>query len=395
MIWVGWWIIRSSLEPAPLRVGVLFSLTGTMAISETSLAEATEMAIEELNAQGGLLGRRIEMVRVDGQSDWGVFAREAERLITEEHVSALFACWTSACRKSVKPVVENLNHLMFYPVQYEGLEASTNIVYTGSTPNQQIIPGTQWMMQEFGKRVYIVGSDYVFPRTANFITRDLILASDGEVVREVYRPLGDTAFQAIAEDIRRQRPDVIINTINGDSNRPFFEALARAGLEDIPVMSFSVAEAELKALGSALFHPNHYMTWSYFQSLDSPENQSFVQRYLARFGADKVTSDPVESVYTSVLLWAQAVEQAGRPDPEAVRRTIGRQSVSSPSGIASIDRHTQHTWKMVRIGKAQPDGQIVQVFATDRPVRPVPYPGYRSRSSWRDVERDIAELLNP
>lgn len=395
LIWAGWMGIRSGFgEQPPIRVGVLFSLTGTMAISETSLVEATQLAIEEVNARGGILGRHVEMVLVDGKSDWDVFAQEANRLITEENVSAIFACWTSACRKSVKPVVERLNHLMFYPVQYEGLEASPNIVYTGSAPNQQIIPGTQWMMQQFGKRVYLVGSDYVFPRTANFITRDLILASGGDVVREVYRPLGDTLFSEIVDDIRQQSPDVILNTINGDSNRPFFEALARAGLQDIPVMSFSVAEAELIALGPELYHPRHYVTWSYFQSLDTPENQKFVQRYTARFGPHKVTSDPVEAAYVGVLLWAQAVEQAGRADPDAVRRTIGRQSVSSPSGIASVDRMTQHIWKMVRVGKAQQDGQIEQVHALDRPMRPVPYPGYRSRSDWTEVERSIADVLS-
>lgn len=394
-LWVLWLNFGSVWnEKPPIRVGVLFSLTGTMAISETSLAEATHLAIEEINDQGGILGRRVEIVQVDGKSDWDVFAREAERLILEEQVSVLFACWTSVCRKSVKPVIERLDHLMFYPVQYEGLEASPNIVYTGSAPNQQIIPGTQWMMQQFGKRVYLVGSDYIFPRTANIITRDLILASGGEVVREVYRPLGDTLFQDIIEDIRRTRPNIILNTINGDSNRPFFEALAREGLQDIPVMSFSVAEAELIALGPALYHPHHYVTWSYFQSIDSPENQQFVQRFRARFGEDKVTSDPVESAYVGVWLWAQAVQQAGRPDPYAVRRTIGRQSVLSPSGIASVDRLTQHIWKMVRVGKAQPDGQIAQVDAVDRPVRPVPFPGYRSRSDWREVEERIAEVLS-
>jgi len=390
-VWVG---IRNSVgNSQPIRIGVLFSLTGTMAISETSLVEATQLAIQEINARGGILGRQIEIVLVDGQSDWEVFAREAERLIVEEQVSALFACWTSACRKSVKPVVERHSHLLIYPLQYEGLEASPNIVYTGSAPNQQIIPGTQWMMQQFGKRVYLVGSDYVFPRTANFITRDLIVASGGFVVDEQYRPLGDTLFRDIVKGIRRVQPDVILNTINGDSNRPFFEELARAGLHGIPVMSFSVAESELRALGPALYHPQHYVTWSYFQSIDTPENQRFVQRYREKFGQDKVTSDPVEAAYVGVHLWARAVEQAGRTDPEAVRRTIGRQSVASPSGIASVDRLTQHLWKMVRVGKVRADGQIDEVYTIDRPMRPVPFPGYRSQSDWREVERSIAEEL--
>jgi urea transport system substrate-binding protein len=365
----------------PIRIGLLHSLTGTMAVSERPLVDAERLAVEEINARGGLLGRPVEMVIVDGQSNWETFAREAERLIGQEHVDALFACWTSACRKAVKPVVERHDHLMFYPVQYEGLEQSPNILYTGSAPNQQIIPGTRWALDTFGKRVYLIGSDYVFPRTANLMIRDLVSTGNGQVLAERYLPLGSRDMAAVVADIRRLKPDVVLNTLNGDSNAAFFDALIQAGLVNMPLVSFSVAEPEMAAWGGGRLG-RHYGVWSYFQSLPRPENRRFVQAFKKRYGADRVTSDPVEAAYVGVRLWAQAVVDAGSPEPDRVNPALLRESLDGPSEVEAVDADTRHLWKMVRVGKVKPDGQFVQVFASSRPLRPAPWPFYRSKEEW-------------
>lgn len=377
-----WIFLAQRPAPQPIRIGVLHSLTGTMATEEKPLVDAVKLAVEEINAAGGLLGRPVEMVVADGRSDDRVFAAEAERLIRSEKVSALFACWTSSCRKAVKPVVEKHRHLMFYPTQYEGMEQSPNIFYLGSTPNQQIIPGTLWALNTLGKRVYLIGSDYVFPRTANLIIRDLVTANHGTVMAERYRPLGDADFTAITAELRRLKPDVVLNTLNGDSNIRFFRQLHQAGLDALPIISFSTSEVGLKAIGPDAYHPNHYAVWSYFQSVPGETNQRFIAAFRARFGADRVTSDPIEATYTGVRLWAQAVRDADTDKPEQVNRAMLLQSTAAPSGIAAIDRATRHLWKQVHIGKARPDGQFNLVWSSEEAVRPMPFPDYRSQTEW-------------
>ena len=380
------------LRPAPavpIRIGVLHSLSGTMAVSERPLVDAVRLAVEEINAAGGLLGRPVKMLVADGRSDDRVFAAEAERLIVSDKVSVLFACWTSACRKAVKPVVEKHRNLMFYPLQYEGLEQSPAIYYTGSAPSQQIIPGTRWALDTLGKRVYLLGSDYLFPHAANLIIRDLVMANTGSVLAERYRPLGDADFDAVVAEIRALRPDVVLNTVNGDSNVHFFRALHEAGLGDVPVVSFSLAEDGLKAIGPAAFHPRHYAVWSYFQSIPGEANQRFVAAFRERYGADRVTSDPVEAAYVGVRLWAQAVRDAGTDEPEQVNRAMLLQSTAAPSGIAAVDRATRHLWKPVRIGKARTDGQFELIWNSGDALRPDPFPNYRSQSEW---QRRVTEL---
>lgn len=379
---VGIFLLARPAPEPPIRIGVLHSLSGSMAASERPLVDAVRLAVEEINAAGGLLGRRVEMLVADGRSDDAVFAAEAERLIGGEGVSALFACWTSGCRRAVKPVVERHRHLMFYPLQYEGLETSSALYYTGSVPNQQIIPGTMWALERFGKRAYLVGSDDVFPRAANLIIRDLVETNQGSVLAERYRPLGDADFGAVAAEIRALRPDVVLNTLNGDSNTHFFRALHAAGLGSVPVVSFSLAENGLQAIGPAAYHPNHYAVWSYFQSVPGEANARFVAAFRERYGADRVTSDPVEAAYVGVRLWAQAVSDAGTDAPEQVNRAMRLQSTSSPSGIAAVDRATRHLWKQARIGKARPDGQFELVWNSDGALRPNPFPDYRSRPEW-------------
>jgi urea transport system substrate-binding protein len=365
-------------------VGILHSLTGTMAISETSVAEATAMAIEEINQQGGLLGRKIEAIVVDGRSDWPTFAREAERLITEEKVSVIFGCWTSACRKTVKPVLEKYNHLLFYPVQYEGLEQSPNIVYTGATANQQLIPAVKWCFDHLGRKFFLVGSDYVFPRTANAIIKDQIAALRGEVVGEDYIRLGSRDVKEAVRKISQLRPDVILNTINGDTNVAFFRELRAAGItpKEVPTMSFSVAEDELHILGASEM-AGDYASWNYFQSIAGDANAAFVKNFKRKYGQQRVTDDPMEAGYFGVYLWAQAVTDVNSANVRAVRQAIKHQSFNAPEGLVYIDGENQHTWKTVRIGKIRKDGQFEIVWTSDRPVRPVPYPIFRLSTEWQ------------
>jgi urea transport system substrate-binding protein len=355
-----------------------------MAISETSVAEATAMAIEEINQQGGLLGRKIEAIVVDGRSDWPTFAREAERLITEEKVSVIFGCWTSACRKTVKPVLEKYNHLLFYPVQYEGLEQSPNIVYTGATANQQLIPAVKWCFDHLGRKFFLVGSDYVFPRTANAIIKDQIAALRGEVVGEDYIRLGSRDVKEAVRKISQLRPDVILNTINGDTNVAFFRELRAAGItpKEVPTMSFSVAEDELHILGASEM-AGDYASWNYFQSIAGDANAAFVKNFKRKYGQQRVTDDPMEAGYFGVYLWAQAVTDVNSANVRAVRQAIKHQSFNAPEGLVYIDGENQHTWKTVRIGKIRKDGQFEIVWTSDRPVRPVPYPIFRLRTEWQ------------
>lgn len=379
-----WYTLGESSSTKPIKVGVLHSLTGTMSTSERTVRDATLMAIDEINAKGGLLGRKIVPVVVDGKSDPKTFAAEAERLITAEKVSVIFGCWTSASRKTVRPILEQHNHLLFYPVQYEGLERSPNIAYTGAAPNQQILPAVNWCFQQLkARKFFLVGSDYVFPRTANAIIEAQVNALAGEVVGQEYILLGSDRVDAIVQKIVDAQPDVILNTINGDSNVAFFTALRRAGItsENIPTMSFSLAESELQSMNSEGI-AGDYAAWNYFQSVDRKENLAFVQRFKDKYGPNRVTDDPIEAGYFGVYLWAQAVEDAATDEVSAVRRNLPNQSFPAPQGIVSIDADNGHTWKTVRIGKILKDGQFEIVWTSGRPLRPIPYPIYRTPEQW-------------
>jgi urea transport system substrate-binding protein len=372
-----------SAPGAPLRIGVLHSLTGTMAASERPLVDAARLAVEEINAGGGVRGRPVEILVADARSDPATAAAEAERLIVEANVSALFGCWTSACRKAVLPVVEKHRHLLFYPLQYEGLEQSPNIVYTGLAPNQQILPGTRWALDRLGKKLYLLGSDYIFPRTANRMIRDLAQISGGRVLAERYRPLGDAGFGEIIAELKNMKPDVVLNTLNGDSNLHFFRALHVAGLDALPVMSFSVAEGQLRAMGLATVHPNHYAVWSYFRSVPGEANQRFVAAFRARYGEGRVTSGPIENAYVGVRLWAQAVREAGSGEPGLVNQFTVQQTIAAPSGLFAVDRSTRHAWRPVRIGKERADGGFDVVWESGVALRPMPFPDYRSPVAWQ------------
>ncbi|WAL62567.1 urea ABC transporter substrate-binding protein [Thermocoleostomius sinensis] len=362
-----------------IKVGVLHSLSGTMAISEKSVVDSTLLAIEEINNAGGVLGKQIQPIVEDGASDWPTFAEKARKLIEEDQVVVVFGCWTSASRKAVLPVFEEKNHMLFYPVQYEGQECSKNIFYTGAAPNQQIEPSVDWLLENKGTDFYLVGSDYVFPRTANTIIKAQLEAKNGTTVGEDYLPLGNTEVAPIIAKIRSALPNggVIYNTLNGDSNVAFFKQLKGAGLgpDRYPVMSVSIAEEEVKAIGTD-FLEGQYAAWNYFMTVDSPANTKFVDAFRAKYGNERVTNDPMEAGYISVNIWKQAVEQAGSEgtptDLEAVRQAAYGQTFEAPGGTVTMNTN-HHLSKTVRIGEVRDDGLFEIVYATDGPVDPVPW----------------------
>ncbi len=373
-------------KSAPIKVGILHSLSGTMAISETSLKDVALMAIDEINAAGGLLGRKVEPVVVDPASNWPLFAEKARELIQKEKVAVTFGCWTSVSRKSVLPVFEELNGLLFYPVQYEGEESSFNVFYTGAAPNQQAIPAVEYLMSKQGggaKRFVLLGTDYVYPRTTNKILR-YFLHDKGiadEDIMETYTPFGHSDYQTIVADIKKfasAKRTAVVSTINGDSNVPFYKELGNQGLkaQDIPVVAFSVGEEELRGVDTKPL-VGHLAAWNYFMSVDTPENKEFIAKWLAYVkknnlpGGDKrVTNDPMEATYIGIKMWAGAVEQAQSTDVDAVRQAIGYQKVKAPSGFEiAMDAKNHHLHKPVLIGEIRADGQFNVVWKTDGPIR--------------------------
>ena len=364
----------SSSDGDTIKVGILHSMSGTMAISEVSVKDAELMAIEEINAKGGVLGKKIEPVVEDGASDPAVFAEKAKKLIQQDKVATVFGCWTSASRKAVLPVFESLHGLLWYPVQYEGMESSPNIFYTGAAPNQQIVPAVEWLLQNKDKKVFLIGSDYVFPRTANKIIKAELEAKGGELVGEEYTPMGHTDYSTIINKIKETKPDIVFNTLNGDSNVAFFKQLKDAGIssKDLTTCSVSVAEEEVRGIGADNM-AGHLVSWNYYQTTDTPENALFVKNYKAKYGEDRVTDDPIEAGYNAVYLWAAAVEKAGTTDVEKVKEAAKDLEFKAPEGTVKISGENQHLWKTVRIGEVQPDGSIKEIWSTPSPVKPDPY----------------------
>ncbi|SEQ84658.1 urea-binding protein [Treponema bryantii] len=357
-----------------VKVGILHSLSGTMAISETSVRDAELLAINEINAKGGVLGKQIEVVQEDGASEPQIFAERARKLIQSDKVATIFGCWTSASRKAVKPVVEETGALLWYPVQYEGMEMSPNIMYMGAAPNQQAVPAVDFCTEKFGKKIFLVGSDYVFPRTANKIIKAQLDYLGGTVAGEEYTPMGHTDFATIVSKIKAAKPDCIINTLNGDSNVAFFKQLTDAGItaSTIPVMSFSIAEEEVGGVGIENLK-GHYVAWNYYQTTETPENSAFVAAYKKAYGEKRVTDDPIEAGYIGVYLWAMACEKAGSFDVEKVKAAAKGLSFAAPEGTVTLDGDNQHIYKPVRIGKINETGLIDEVWATSGAVKPDPY----------------------
>lgn len=385
LITIGGWVVIKNKPTGTIRVGVLHSLSGTMAISERHVKEATLLAIDHINRQGGIDGRLIEPVIADGRSDWPTFAVQAQRLIREKKVSAIFGCWTSASRKTIKPIIEKNNHLLFYPVQYEGLENSPNIIYAGASPNQQIIPAVRWSFTNMGKRFFLVGADYIFPRAANEIIKSEAVVLGADIVGEAYVKLGDTQINHVIEQIKTSNPDIIFNTINGGTNREFFRELSYAGItaDTIPVMSFSVAEKEVEVIGAKIAE-GHFACWNYFQSIDTKKNRQFVHAFKAKYGVSATVSDPMVAAYSAVFFWAQAVKEAGTDAPQNVLRHLKGKSLESAQGRITIDVENNHTWRHARIGKLMENGQFEIVWQSEHIIRPQPYPAYRGQYQWKE-----------
>jgi urea transport system substrate-binding protein len=391
-----------SQSASPIKVGILHSLSGTMAISETALKDTALMTIDAINAKGGVMGRKLEAVVVDPASNWPLFAEKARQLTTQDKVSVVFGCWTSVSRKSVLPVFKETNNLLFYPVQYEGEELEKNVFYTGAAPNQQAIPATEYLMSKAGggaKRFFLLGTDYVYPRTTNKILR-AFLKSKGvkdSDIEEIYTPFGHSDYQTIVANIKKFSAGgktCVISTINGDSNVPFYKELGNAGLKakDVPVVAFSVGEEELRGVDTKPL-VGHLASWNYFMSLKNPSNEAFIKMYRDYAKAKKlpnadkvVTNDPMEATYIGIHMWKQAVEQIKSTDTDKVIEAMGGQKFTAPCGFeVTMDKTNHHLHKPVFIGEVRGDGQFNVVWRTKGPLRAQPWspfiPGNESKQN--------------
>jgi len=367
----------SSAYSDTIKVGVLHSLSGTMAISETTLKDTVLMMIEEQNKAGGLLGKQLEAVVVDPASDWPLFAEKMRELIEVHKVDVIFGCWTSVSRKSVLPVVEELNGLLFYPVQYEGEESSKNVFYTGAAPNQQAIPAVDYLMDGGVERWVLAGTDYVYPRTTNKILESYLKlkgVSEKDIMIN-YTPFGHSDWQTIVSNIKQfgsaGKKTAVVSTINGDANVPFYKELGNQGMsaEDIPVVAFSVGEEELSGIDTAPL-VGHLAAWNYFQSAESEENDKFIETWQAFIGSeDRVTNDPMEATYIGFKMWAQAVTNAGTTEVDEVRPAMYGLQIPNLAGGTAVMNTNHHLSKPVLIGEIQDDGQFEIVWSTDGEVK--------------------------
>jgi urea transport system substrate-binding protein len=383
--------LKNSTRSDGVKVGVLHSLTGMMALSEAPVLDATLMAIDEVNENGGVLSRRVEPLVADGESDESTFAREAGRLICEDGVCTIFGCWTSATRKAVLPVVEAHGHLLLYPTQYEGMEQSANIVYLGATPNQQAVPGVRWAYAFEGKRrFYLVGWDSVYSRALNQVLSDEVEVLGGSIAGEEYISPETVEVGRIVRSIVESKPEMILNSVVGDLNVFYTRALRAAGIvpEKIPTLYFSVGELELLSLSSR-HTEGDYAAQTYFQSLPNPENQIFVRQFKERYGSQRVTADVMDAAYSGVHLWAQAVRATQSLEPTEIRTALRSQSFQAPQGRVLIDAENQHSWKTTRIGRIGRGGQFSIVWSSEAPLRPEPFPSSRPPDVWRAMLDDL------
>jgi urea transport system substrate-binding protein len=375
----------------PYRIGILHSLSGPLAISEGAIVDATLLAVRQINASGGIRGREIEPTVVDCQSDEATFAREAERLITKGNVRALFGGFTSACRKEMLPIVEHHDHLLLFPMQYEGLEQSPNIFYLGAAPNQQIIPAVRWgfaFLQR--KRFFLIGWDSIYPRATNAIVRDEVHSLGGEIVGEEYVHMGKDGMERPLHKLAQIKPDIIVNSLTRDLNALYSRRLRELGVtsEESPTIYLSISENEIQSLAPRDIIGD-YAAWNYFQSLEHPTNQVFVKLFQTHYGIRRVTADPMEAAYSGVHLWAQAAGAANSDDVAAIRRLLPNQHFSAPGGAVQIDAENQHTWKIMRLARIVDRGQFSIVWSSEKPIRPEPYPKSRSVAEWHEFLRGL------
>ena len=357
-----------------IKIGFVNSLSGTMAISEKTVSDSLHMAVDEINAKGGVLGKKLQVVQQDGKSEPAIFAEKAKTLIEKNCVAAVFGGWTSASRKAMKPVFEADNALLFYPLQYEGMEASPNIFYSGAAPNQQIVPALDYLKEQRHKKLFLVGSDYVFPQTANRIVKAYAQGNGMEVVGEEYTPMGSTDFSTIVNKLKASGADAVVNTLNGDSNVAFFKEYKASGLQadSLPVISMSIAEEEVASIG--LDNVKDQLTaWNYYQTLDSKENKAFVKNFKAKYGQNRPTSDPMESAYTSVYLWKSMVEKAKSFAVDDVKKAADGITFNAPEGKVTVNGKNHHIYKTSYIGRIGNDSLIHTVWKSDGPIKPDPY----------------------
>jgi urea transport system substrate-binding protein len=357
-----------------VKIGFLDSLSGTMAISEKTVNDSLNLAATEINAAGGVNGKQLKIVTEDGASEPTTFAAKATKLIQSDCVAAVFGGWTSSSRKAMLPVFEGNDALLFYPVQYEGLESSKNIFYTGATTNQQIVPAIDYLAAQGKKSLFLVGSDYVFPRTANKIIKAYAKSKGIEIKGEQYAPLGYTEFSTIVNKVAAAKADAVFNTLNGDSNVAFFKQYKNVGLTaaKMPVVSVSIAEEEVGGVGVENLR-GQLTAWNYYQTLKSPENARFVAAFKTKYGAKRVTSDPMEAAYTSLYLWKAMVEKADSFDVAAVQKAAGGVSFNAPEGTVTVNGSNHHIAKTALIGKIGDDGLIHTVWESPTPIEPDPF----------------------
>jgi len=359
-----------------LKVGIMHSLSGALSISEKAVVDGEQLAIEEINKAGGVMGKKLVAIVEDGASDPATFAEKAKKLVQSDKVPVVFGCWTSSSRKAVRPVFKDSASLLFYPVQYEGLEMDKNIYYLGATTNQQIVPSVEYLLEKGKKSFFLLGSDYVFPRTANGIIKAQVTAAKAKFVAEEYVPLsgGSNDFSTVIAKIKSSGADVVYNTLNGDSNVAFFKQLRDAGLtaDKLTTCSVSIAEEEARAIGGDVMK-GHLVAWDYYQTTKNPQNEKFVAAYKAKFGKDRVTADPIEAGYTGVYLWAMAANKAKSTDVAKVREAIGGMSFDAPEGKVTVNGKNNHISKTFRMGQIRADGLIDEIYATPKPVEPDPY----------------------
>ena len=357
-----------------VKVGAINSLSGGLAVSESVIRDAIVLAVEQVNASGGVLGKQLQLIGEDGASEPTTFAEKAQKLVQSDCVAAVFGGYTSASRKAMLPVFEDDNALLYYGQQYEGLESSPNIFYTGATTNQQIIPSLDYLKEQGVTSLYLVGSDYVFPRTSNAIVKAYAKANGIEIKGEDYTPLGSTDFSTIVNKIRTADADAVFNVVVGDSLVAFFREYQNSGLtpEAMPVMSMCVGEEEVRSIGARTLE-GQLSSWNYYQTLDTPQNAKFVADFKKRFGADRVTSDPMESAYAAVYLWKASVEKAKSFAVDDIRTAAGGVTIDAPEGTMTVDGENHHVTKTARIGRVGADGLIYQVWASPKPIQPDPY----------------------
>jgi len=390
-VWFGPGFLRRAEKP--IRVGILHSLTGPLEMSEQSMKDAEVLALEEIQKAGGILGRDVEWVIRDGASDPRTFAREARRLIDQEHVSVIIGGMTSACREAVDQVVERSDHLFIFPSNYEGLDFSLNVVSTGPLPNQQVIPAVNWCFETLkARKFFLVGSADVMSYAMHMIIRDQLRAIGGASVGEAFVEIDGHGMTEAVAAIKTSGADVVISSVMGEGNKAFFHQLAETGLppSKLPVLSVTISEDELRQLPVNEM-VGDYAAWGYFQSIDRKENVEFVKKFQERYGADRPTSDSITSAYGSVMLWRQAVEEADTDDTTEIRKYLRRQSRNAPEGIVSVDYDTLHTWRPFYLGKIRPDGQFDVVWSLSKPIRPVPFPMFRTKAYWLDAMKTWSE----